>query len=196
MAYFDWHAQPGYYRDITRHFEPDAKVLDVGCGTGWIADHFRDYTGVDGSPEAVRLARAAGRNVQLHDLANDGALPFPDGTFDAIVLKDVLEHVQHPQDVVAEARRVLKPGGLVFASSPDAQSWVWDDYTHRRPFTRRAFRLLFSDCGFRVERVGYEAIVSGISHLSRLTGNRRPLLLRWAAWLPFVKRNVWILARR
>ena len=194
MGYFDWHAQPGYWRDVTRHFAPSARLLDVGCGTAWLATHFADYTGVDGSQEAVDGAVALGRNVQLCDLSNP--LPFADETFDGVILKDLLEHVPDPVAVVDEVRRVLRPGGIVFASSPDAQRWVWDDYTHRRPFTRKGFRLLFSDQGFTVDRVGYESVAPGTSIVSaRMPNNRRPLPLRWAAWLPVVRRNVWILAR-
>jgi SAM-dependent methyltransferase len=195
MGYFDWHGQPGYFRDVTRHFVPDAKMLDVGCGSGWLADHFEDYTGVDASPEAVREATAKGRNVTLADV--DQPLPFEDAAFDGAILKDLLEHLHDPVAVVREVTRVLRPGGLVFASSPDAQRWVWDDYTHRRPFTRKAFRLLFADAGYRVERVGYESVMPGTSIVSGLTrSKRRPAPLRAAAWLPVVRRNVWILARR
>jgi ubiquinone/menaquinone biosynthesis C-methylase UbiE len=127
----------------------------------------------------------------------DEPLPFPDAAFDGVVLKDLLEHVADPVAVVAEVRRVLRPGGRVFASSPDAQRWVWNDYTHRRPFTRTAFRLLFRDGGFEVERVGYESVMPGTSIVAaRTRANRRPAPLRWAAWLPFVRRNVWVVARR
>ena len=195
MGYFDWHEQPGYYRDVTRHFEATARLLDVGCGTGWLAEHFSSYTGVDGSQDAVAAAVAKGRDVRLATV--DEALPFPDGSFDGVVLKDLLEHVADPVAVVAEVRRVLCPGGRVFASSPDAQRWVWNDYTHRRPFTRTAFRLLFRDGGFTVEHVGYESVMPGTSIVAaRTRAKRRPLPLRWAAWLPFVRRNVWIVARR
>ncbi|HEX7300717.1 MAG TPA: class I SAM-dependent methyltransferase [Solirubrobacteraceae bacterium] len=194
MGYFDWHGQPGYFRDVTRHFPPGAKMLDVGCGSGWLAEHFDDYTGVDGSTDAVREATEKGRNVTLADV--DEPLPFADGTFDGAILKDLLEHVADPVAVVREMARVLRPGGLVFASSPDAQRWVWDDYTHRRPFTRKAFRLLFADAGYRVERLGYESVMPGTSIVSGLTrAKRRPAPLRAAAWLPVVRRNVWILAR-
>src|SRR3954452_2334013 len=192
MAYFDWHEQPGYFRDITRHFPPDAKLLDVGCGTGWLAEHFSDYTGIDGSAEAVAAAQTKGRSIVHGDV--DQPFPFEDASFDGVVLKDLLEHVADPVAVVREAHRVLKPGGSAFASSPDAQRWVWDDYTHRRPFTRKAFRLLFADQGFCVERVAYESVMPGTSSVSRWGGrHRRPRPLVGAAWLPIVRRNVWVL---
>lgn len=195
MGYFDWHEQPGYYRDVTRHFPADAKLLDVGCGTGWIADHFSDYTGVDGSPDAVAAARERGRNVDLHDVAE--RLPFDDASFDGVVMKDLLEHVPDPVALVRQVRRVLRPGGRVFASSPDAQRWVWDDYTHRRPFTRKSFRLLFADQGFAVEQVGYESVTPGVGLLSaRTRRKRRPRLFAALAWLPLMRRNVWLTARR
>lgn len=194
MGYFDWHEQPGYFRDVTRHFRPDDRLLDVGCGTGWLADHFADYSGLDGSPDAVAAACARGRDVRLHDVAEP--LPFDDASFDAVVMKDLLEHVADPVALVREVRRVLRPGGRVFASSPDAQRWVWDDYTHRRPFTRKAFRLLFADQGFAVEQVGYESVTPGVGVLSaRTRRKRRPRLFVALAWLPWMRRNVWLTAR-
>jgi hypothetical protein len=68
---------------------------------------------------------------------------------------------------------------------------------HKRPFTRKSFRLLFADRGFDVERVGYESVMPGTSVVSRRTRRkRRPRLLAAAAWLPVVRRNVWLVARR
>jgi len=195
MGYFAWHDEPSYWRDITRHFAPGARMLDIGCGSAWLAEHFEDYTGVDGSPEAVAAAAKRGRRVLLGTVME--RLPFDDASFDGVVVKDLLEHVEDPVFVVREVLRVLRPGGRVFASSPDAQRWVWDDYTHRRPFTRKAFRLLFADQGLEVERVGYESVMPGTSIVSGWTGrHRRPPLLVGAAWLPVVRRNVWLLARR
>jgi SAM-dependent methyltransferase len=195
MGYFDWHEQPGYFRDVTRHFAPDARMLDVGCGSAWLAEHFDDYTGLDGSPEAVAAAAERGRRVLLASVHDP--LPFADESFDGVIMKVRLEHVDDAVHVVREARRVLRPGGRAFASSPDAQRWVWDDYTHRRPFTRKAFRLLFSDQGFEVQRAAYESVMPGTSIVARRTGrHRRPPALVAAAWLPVVRRNVWVLARR
>ena len=195
MGYVDWHQEPGCYGDVTRHFEADENVLDIGCGTAWLAGHFSRYTGVDSLAEAVSAAQALGRNVVQADV--DELLPFEDCSFDGIILKDVLEHVRDPVAVVHEVRRLLRPGGRVFASSPDAQRWVWDDYTHKRPFTRKSFRLLFADQSFEIEHLGYESVLPGTSIVSRYTRQkRRPRALRAIAWLPVVRRNVWLVARR
>jgi SAM-dependent methyltransferase len=195
VGYFDWHAQPGYYRDVTRHFDREAQLLDVGCGTGWLADHFPRYTGIDGSSEAVAIAVERGRNVICGDV--EARLPFADGAFDAAVLKDILEHVADPGALVEEVRRVLRPNAVVFASSPDAQRWVWDDYTHRRPFSRKSLRLLFGDRGFTVTHVGFESVAPGVGLISaRTRRKRRPRVFALLALLPFHRRNVWLLARR
>jgi SAM-dependent methyltransferase len=194
-AYFAWHRAPGYWRDVTRHFDRDAELLDVGCGDAWLAEHFPAYTGVDLSADAVAAARE--RGLRVLQASADEPLPFDDRSFDAVVLKDVLEHVDNPVALVREVLRVLRPGGLAFASSPDAQRWVWDDYTHRRPFTRKAFRLLFADQGFEVQACAYESVHPGVGVLSaRTKDNRRPAPVRASAWLPFLRRNVWALVRR
>jgi hypothetical protein len=58
-------------------------------------------------------------------------------------------------------------------------------------------RLLFADQSFEIEHVGYESVMPGTSIVSRYTRqNRRPRMLRALAWLPVVRRNVWLLARR
>lgn len=184
---------PGYWRDIAGHFKPDTKMLDLGCGTGWISLHFEDYTGLDISAEAVKIAQDMGRNVMLGDAG--APLPFNDATFTGVIAKDVLEHVLTPVETVIEIRRVLTVGGLAYANTPDAQRWAWEDYTHRRPFTRLALRRLFAEQGFNVLAGGWATTVHGSSIVSGWTkDNRRPLPLRALGYVPFVRRNTWVLA--
>lgn len=194
-GYFDWHDEPGYFRDIVDHFSPRDRMLDIGCGTAWLHEHFEHYVGIDVSPDAVAFAQSLGRNALVHDV--ESPLPFEDSSFDAVVIKDVLEHILEPVAVVREIARVLRPGGLVFASSPDAQRWVWDDYTHRRPYTLSGYRRLFRDQGLVVAKAGYESVMPGIGIISGLMRDRRrPQPLAAMARLRLVRRNVWVLARR
>jgi len=185
----------GHWGDVTCWFRPDAEMLDVGCGTGWLADHFVHYTGLESSPEAVKIAADAGRTVKLGDI--EDPLPFADATFDGVIIKDVLEHVTNPASLVGEVRRVLRPGGLVYASSPDAQRWVWIDYTHRRPFPRQAMNALFTDQGFDIDRLGYQSIIPGSGIVANWTSShRRPLPFRLAARVPWLRRNTFVVAHR
>jgi SAM-dependent methyltransferase len=170
-------------------------MLDVGCGTAWISEDFPDYVGLDNFQSTVETAKEKGIDVRLADLEEE--LPLGDAEFDGVILKDVLEHLLDPVTLVREVRRVVKPGGRVFASSPDAQRWSWNDYTHRRPWTRTSMRRLFEDQGFEVKTVSYESVMPGSSIVSGwFKRKRRPRLLSLATWLPGWRRNVWILAVR
>jgi SAM-dependent methyltransferase len=196
LGYVSWHQAPPYWADITRHFDRDDRILDIGCGSGWLAEHFSNYTGVDRDENAVAAGRTLGRELVQVDLESS-PLPFPDGEFRGVILKDVLEHVLDPAALVRETHRVLADRGRAFASAPDTQRWVWDDYTHVRPFSHKAFRRLFVDHGFALDGGGYESVMPGIELATRWRGgNRRPRALNALAQLPFVPRNVWILARK
>jgi 2-polyprenyl-6-hydroxyphenyl methylase/3-demethylubiquinone-9 3-methyltransferase len=108
-----------------RHIGPADSVLDLGCGDGrsgtYLAAHAAAYKGVDVSSEAVKLARVRGLDVER--ITDASVLPFPHGTFDVVVCIEVLEHLFEPQLAVAEALRVLKPGGLFLATVPNAAYW-------------------------------------------------------------------------
>ncbi len=98
------------------------RVLDIGCGTGRsrqiYAPQASRYVGLDLSREALRLA-AARHDTSGWLQADAERLPFPDRAFDVAALSSVLHHVPDMQAVLAEARRVVAPGGLVFAFDPN-----------------------------------------------------------------------------
>lgn len=89
-------------------------VLDVGCGEGELARHLPEggWVGVDNSTEM--LARAP----QSSHVADAVALPFPDASFGSVALLYVLYHLREPERALVEARRVLRPGGLVALAAP------------------------------------------------------------------------------
>ncbi len=100
---------------------PLGDLLDIGCGRGrllkLLASRAHRVVGVDIDPEARRLARA---ELLLAGLPNCSlrqgdmySLPFSDGAFDTIILDDVLSDAGRPVDAVAEARRLLRPGGRI-----------------------------------------------------------------------------------
>lgn len=101
---------------------PGHNVLDLACGTGtlalWLAQAHPSarVTGIDADPDILRRARRkldrANATVQL-DLANSGALPYPDRTFDRVVTSLFFHHLKwsDKQQTACEVLRVLKPGG-------------------------------------------------------------------------------------
>ena len=95
------------------------EVLDLGCAGGFMAEALAargaKVTGIDPASEAIEVARAhahAGGLKIAYDVGVGEALPYAAGSFDAIVCVDVLEHVSDLTQVLAEAARVLRPGGL------------------------------------------------------------------------------------
>lgn len=102
--------------------------LDLGCGDGtnlgWLASHFTSFYGSDYN--LLRLLRALklGTRARLF-MADIGAYPASDDSFDVIFFNHVLEHI--PDDVAAlrEVRRILKPGGLLILGVPNEGAGFW-----------------------------------------------------------------------
>lgn len=97
------------------------QVLDLGCRSGALTRHFlagNDVVGVDVDEAALAKAEELGIDVIAADV--EEPLPLESETFDAVVAGELLEHVRFPQALVAEAHRVLKPGGVFVGSVPNA----------------------------------------------------------------------------
>jgi SAM-dependent methyltransferase len=100
---------------------PGRRVLDLGCRYGALTRAYargNQVTGVDVDREALAEAAKLGIDTQWADV--DVPLPFEDASFDVVVAGELLEHVRDPARLVAEAKRVLRPGGQLVASVPNA----------------------------------------------------------------------------
>jgi SAM-dependent methyltransferase len=133
--------------------------LDVGCGTGlWTKEleRFGPAWGLDSSPEALAFCRRRGMAKLVR--ASAGSLPFADATYGVITALGVIEHLDDDKGMLAELRRVCKPGGYVlFLTS--AYQFLWSRHDeivhHKRRYTNEQFRRLLEGAGFETVRSTY-----------------------------------------
>ena len=130
--YAELRASPDFDDPVTRRVVElaalrDARVLDVGCGPGTVVRRLvegfgADVVGVDASARMVETARSC--SGEFH-LGRAEALPFPDGSFDAVVMRMVAHLLDRPR-AFAEILRVLRDGGrfVITTSDPAAPFWA------------------------------------------------------------------------
>ena len=119
------------------------RLLDIGCGTGGLLEHLapriEEGLGVDASRDMLALARTRLAERGLSHVAVRQAdmyrLPLPDAAFDAVTLQMVLHYAEDPAVALAEAARVLKPGGVmaIVDLAPHERSELLGAHAHRWP---------------------------------------------------------------
>ncbi len=103
------------------------KVLDIGCNTGIVLipllEQGVNIVGIDISKEDIFTAKNRLRGKKLSEkvvmIAGAEKLPFKSGTFDLVLMSDILEHVNDPQQAAHEALRVTKKGGFILTTVPN-----------------------------------------------------------------------------
>jgi SAM-dependent methyltransferase len=136
----------------------DRDVLDAGCGVGYgsafLAAEARRVVGVDLDGDAIAYAaqRYGRPNVEfmIGDLQR---LEVADASFDVVCAFETIEHLPEPERFVSETRRVLRPGGLLFASTPRANG-TSDNPFHEREFSPAEFERLLGVRFSSVELLG------------------------------------------
>ncbi len=162
---------------------PGPELLDIGGGTGNYAaalteDGWRPLV-LDRSPQMLAHAEAKGLATMRADAT---ALPFAENSFDAVMLVSMIHHVDAPEQALAEAHRVLRPGGrfalMVFTREDIEDSWCLDYFPVSRPWmyeTHSPLRDLVAELpGARRFPVIYEDVQDG--SMAALLGHPELLL--------------------
>jgi len=162
---------------------PGSALLDVGGGTGnyaaALAAEGWKVLVLDRSPEMLAHAGAKGLATKL---ADGGALPFAEESFDAAMLIAMIHHVDEPALALSEARRVLRPGGhlalMAFTREDVEGSWCMDYFPASRPWmaaTHPPLQALLAELpGARRVPVAYEDLQDG--SMAALLGHPEALL--------------------
>lgn len=139
------------------------RVLDVGCGRGFLLKVFQkrgwEVTGTELTDQAANFARSV-LNLPVCT-GSFQEMKLPANHFDAVVMWHVLEHVSDPQTTLAEVNRVLKPGGVFLIGVPNFGAWEarfsrakWfhlDVPRHLTHFTNETLQCALLAAGFQVK---------------------------------------------
>jgi 2-polyprenyl-3-methyl-5-hydroxy-6-metoxy-1,4-benzoquinol methylase len=154
-----WH---GLRASAFRWVPRGVRVLDIGCGFGESLGYHRmrgcEAHGVEADRNILRVAERHGLNVKvgLFDAAQ-----YEPASFDVVTLDQVIEHVSAPAEVFAGVHRVLKPGGILVVSTPNADGWGarmfgrrwihWHAPYHLQFFSRASMARCAGDAGFTLQ---------------------------------------------
>jgi 2-polyprenyl-3-methyl-5-hydroxy-6-metoxy-1,4-benzoquinol methylase len=140
------------------------KMLEIGCGTGvFLAkarEHGFDTSGLELSEYAASFVRNMGIPVETKSIED---AQFPDNSFDAIVMREVIEHLPHPLESLTTIHRWLKPGGVLFMATGNydcpERKLKGSDWFYFMPeghlyyFSNRTMRKYLQKVGFKTIRV-------------------------------------------
>jgi len=186
VTWMDQTFYPGFSRNwndllfrerILAAMPENAEILDVGAGAGIV--EMMNFRGIAKRVCGVDLDPRVETNPYLDDgrLADAGTIPYDDSRFDLVFADNVMEHLEHPEEVFKEICRVLKPGGRLLFKTPNRNHYMpliarltphgfhqWvnrkrgrsqeDTFpTRYRANSRAQIRRLADATGFRVENI-------------------------------------------
>lgn len=149
------------------------KVLDVACASGYLADFLKQkgclVDGIDIDSDAIKEAQKF-----CHAYVLDVSKEKIQGKYDIIILGDILEHLEHPLEILSSFKANLNDGGSIVISLPnivniyprlkilfgnfDYEEKGIFDRTHLKFFTRKSFKRFIKDAGYQIEKLEYTPI--------------------------------------
>jgi ubiquinone/menaquinone biosynthesis C-methylase UbiE len=157
--------KPEIFQNIKRK---KIKFLDVGCGSGESLEKLRiehpdwDFYGVDISKIACQKTKEKNFKIFQGELKD---AKFPNNYFDTINLSHILEHLNNPKQTLQEARRILKPDGLIIINLPNIDSltakifrsywYALDTPRHLYHFSPKTIKIILKQTGFRITKINF-----------------------------------------
>ena len=158
------------------HLPADARILEIGCGTG----HNLPMLSAFGSVEAIEIDPAA-RAIASERLGKPvGAAPLPEltgverGAYDLIAVLDVVEHIEDDVAALKAMGDCLKPGGKILIAVP-AHQWMWSAHDvvnhHHRRYSKATLRAAITAAGLKPARLSYfNSLLFPLAAAARIAG--------------------------
>lgn len=155
---------------------PDARILEIGCGTG----HNLGMLGGFGRVDAIEVDGAA-RDIASRRLGRavmNAPLPaltgVEDGAYDLIAILDVLEHVEEDRAALEGMAAKLRPGGRILITVP-AHPWMWSAHDvvnhHKRRYTKGTLREVIGAAGLKLELLSwFNSLLFPVAAAARVAG--------------------------
>jgi 2-polyprenyl-3-methyl-5-hydroxy-6-metoxy-1,4-benzoquinol methylase len=191
------------HQKLLRLVPDGARVLDVGCSTGYLARPLAErgctIVGIELDEATAAVARDVCEEVLVGDVERL-ELPFPPASFDVVLCGDLIEHLRDPRRFLERVRPLLRPGGRVVLTTPNVANWAmrvgllfgrWRytergilDRTHAHLFTRKTLVETLDAAGYSVLELDHTVpvpvvgrpTVEGIAHR---VGALRPSLFAY-----------------
>ncbi len=168
-------------------------VLDLGCGKGYHADHVRKFAAevyaIDPSKLCIKEAKKQFPGIRFM-VGSAYELPFNQETFDCVYAIDVIEHLDEPEKMLGEARRVLKEGGHLILQTPNYPiKRLYDLLNYMRPSVK--WRRDWRDDPTHVSKFSFSSLEKSIGKFFTIKDifSRNILLENRVAFLKASKRN-------